>query len=172
MHKILIMIMLINVFMFIMTIHPLVLGLMLITQTLMLCFLTYLICQSSWFGYILFLIMIGGMLILFIYMTSIAANEFSSMNFIMTKYWLIYSIILTLIITYIIYINSSIQSIEMSNFTSMMKTLNNDSLQFNMKLYNLPTYNLMILMIIYLLITLLVTVSISTISQIPLRSKF
>nr|AXS66118.1 NADH dehydrogenase subunit 6 [Curculionoidea sp. 28 KM-2017] len=55
--------------------HPLALGGGLLLQTTLLAMVTGFFYQNFWFSYILFLIMIGGMLVMFIYMTSIASNE-------------------------------------------------------------------------------------------------
>nr|AWN56272.1 NADH dehydrogenase subunit 6 [Glena unipennaria] len=55
--------------------HPMSMGANLILQTIMIVILIGPMNYSFWFSYILFLIMIGGMLILFMYMTSIASNE-------------------------------------------------------------------------------------------------
>nr|YP_010352242.1 NADH dehydrogenase subunit 6 [Reticulitermes dabieshanensis]UOL50336.1 NADH dehydrogenase subunit 6 [Reticulitermes dabieshanensis] len=55
--------------------HPLAMGMMLLLQTMMTCMISGTMYKSFWFSYILFMIMIGGMLVLFMYMTSLASNE-------------------------------------------------------------------------------------------------
>merc|ERR1712221_33590 len=55
--------------------HPLAIGLALLSQTILICLITGLSSSSFWFSYILFLIFLGGMLVLFIYVTSLASNE-------------------------------------------------------------------------------------------------
>nr|AIW06338.1 NADH dehydrogenase subunit 6 [Teloganodidae sp. MT-2014] len=55
--------------------HPLSMGLVLLLQTVTISILTGLMNFNSWFSYVLFLVFLGGMLILFIYMTSLAPNE-------------------------------------------------------------------------------------------------
>merc|ERR1712198_806681 len=55
--------------------HPLAIGLALLSQTILICLITGLSSSSFWFSYILFLIFLGGILVLFIYVTSLASNE-------------------------------------------------------------------------------------------------
>merc|ERR1739838_23170 len=56
-------------------VHPLAIGLALLFQTILICCTTGLSNLSFWFSYILFLIFLGGILVLFIYVTSLASNE-------------------------------------------------------------------------------------------------
>ena len=60
---------------FIQIIHPLAIGLISLIQSLLICLITGLISKRFWFSYILFLIFLGGILVLFIYVTSLASNE-------------------------------------------------------------------------------------------------
>lgn len=55
--------------------HPVGLGLTLILHTLLISCVTGLVGGTFWFSYILFLVFLGGVLVLFIYMTSLASNE-------------------------------------------------------------------------------------------------
>lgn len=54
---------------------PVILLILIIMQTLNLCVITWLLSPTSWFAFILFLIFVGGLIILFIYITSLASNE-------------------------------------------------------------------------------------------------
>jgi NADH-ubiquinone oxidoreductase chain 6 len=58
--------------------HPLAIGLILLIQTTIVCLIRGTIYRRFWFSYILFIIMIGGMLVLFIYITSLTSNEIFS----------------------------------------------------------------------------------------------
>jgi hypothetical protein len=61
--------------------HPLAIGLMLLIQTTIVCIIRGTKYKRFWFSYILFIIIIGGMLVLFIYITRLASNEvFSPSN--------------------------------------------------------------------------------------------
>lgn len=55
--------------------HPVSLGLILILHTLLIRIVTGLTGGRFWFSYILFLVFLGGVLVLFIYITSLASNE-------------------------------------------------------------------------------------------------
>ncbi|YP_009058473.1 NADH dehydrogenase subunit 6 (mitochondrion) [Musca domestica] len=152
--------------------HPLAMGLTLLIQTILVSMISGLMTKTFWFSYILFLVFLGGMLVLFIYVTSLASNEmftFSSkilissisIFFIMiiSLYFIDKSILLN-------YSNMEIQSI--SNLNSYMME---NSLSLN-KLYNYPTNLLTILLMNYLLITLIAVVKITNLFKGPLRPMF
>nr|YP_010309805.1 NADH dehydrogenase subunit 6 [Mylabris quadripunctata]UMR54922.1 NADH dehydrogenase subunit 6 [Mylabris quadripunctata] len=145
--------------------HPLSLGLVILIQTTLISLISGKFCLNFWFSYILFLIMIGGMLILFIYMTSIASNEKFSINFGAT--------ILFLMLTLISIISLSIETpfIDQSIKNEMLnsKSIN---LSFSMiKFTSFPLSLLLMFMIIYLFITLIAIVKIIDNKQGPLRPK-
>nr|YP_010713291.1 NADH dehydrogenase subunit 6 [Scorpiops jendeki]WDA95736.1 NADH dehydrogenase subunit 6 [Scorpiops jendeki] len=66
--------------------HPLVMGLFLMVSTSLVAFSTYFIFTFSWYSYIMVLVFLGGMLILFIYIASLASNESVKFKF----YYLIF----------------------------------------------------------------------------------
>nr|WBK02872.1 NADH dehydrogenase subunit 6 [Inocellia (Epinocellia) sp.] len=141
--------------------HPLIMGFLLIIQTLLISMITGFINNLFWFSYILFIIMIGGMMILFIYMTSLASNEkyqFSS-SFFFLNFYLLLIFILMLIIMDPFYFNH----INMNNETSIFFNLN--------KLYNLNSKNITLINIIYLLFTLITVIKITNKNLGPLRQK-
>nr|UFZ12979.1 NADH dehydrogenase subunit 6 [Protohermes dichrous] len=147
--------------------HPLAMGLILLLQTVMICLMSGVMVQTFWFSYILFLIMLGGMLILFIYMTSLASNElFSiSMKSLMINTILFSSIVILLITDSFSWISNSM-NIDMNLFKTLIYTENSSEL---IKLYNFPTMNLTILLINYLFLTLIIIVKITNIFFGPLR---
>uniref|UniRef100_UPI00315C90AE NADH dehydrogenase subunit 6 n=1 Tax=Dicyrtomina ornata TaxID=1113191 RepID=UPI00315C90AE len=55
--------------------HPMLLMANIILQTFFICLLVWMINTTSWFSYILFLIFLGGLMVLFIYICSLASNE-------------------------------------------------------------------------------------------------
>nr|QVL29067.1 NADH dehydrogenase subunit 6 [Ceratitis anonae] len=161
---------LITSFIFIQMNHPLAMGLILLIQTIQICLLTGLMAKSFWFSYILFLIFLGGMLVLFIYVTSLASNEMFSLSMKLTTISLIiFSIIM---IVYILLDKTSssffIHNNEMQpiHYLNMMMKENSLNLQ---KLYNYPTNFLTILLMNYLLITLIAVVKITKLFYGPLR---
>nr|WPM98430.1 NADH dehydrogenase subunit 6 [Ochthebius quadricollis] len=150
-------------FMFMM--HPLSMGMTLMIQTIMISLITGFLNFNYWFSYILFIIMIGGMLVLFIYMTSIASNEKFKFNMKLTLFLMLmmmFFIILNL------YLNNDIiytQNLNMnlnSNINYLMMS----------KFYNKPSNMIMFMMIIYLFITLIAIVKITDFKMGPLRQKF
>jgi NADH-ubiquinone oxidoreductase chain 6 len=62
-----------RVFLFPLIIQPLRLGLAIILSTIFLCILVA-IYLSSWYGYILFLIYVGGLLVMFAYVAALSPN--------------------------------------------------------------------------------------------------
>nr|QRV62486.1 NADH dehydrogenase subunit 6 [Hydroporus marginatus] len=154
--------------------HPMSMGLILMIQTILIMLITGLYSYSFWFSYILFLIMIGGMLILFMYMTSLASNE----KFKISKNMIISMMMMMMLILMILFYNDSMLSefinknsnfIESLNNIMLMKNENNFSLYM---LYNNPNFLINILMINYLLITLIAVIKITKSNTGPLRQKF
>lgn len=81
-------------FLFMVIKHPLSMGAILLFQTLFIAVFSGLALPSFWYSYILILIFLGGILILFIYVASIAANEKFSQTFRSVPIIFILSIIL------------------------------------------------------------------------------
>jgi NADH-ubiquinone oxidoreductase chain 6 len=55
--------------------HPISIGVVLILHTLIVGVLTGILSRNFWFSYILFLVFLGGVLVLFVYITRLASNE-------------------------------------------------------------------------------------------------
>nr|YP_010372455.1 NADH dehydrogenase subunit 6 [Parantica melaneus]UPA56409.1 NADH dehydrogenase subunit 6 [Parantica melaneus] len=151
--------------------HPLSMGLLILIQTLLLCIISGMIINTYWFSYILFLIFLGGLLVLFIYVSSIASNEmFKFINFnifIFIFIILFSSIMYNLNLKWLIFFFND----EMMNFFSNFMFFNNENKINLSKLYNNNTFYLMLMMIIYLYITLIAVVKITNIFFGPLRSN-
>nr|QVT11074.1 NADH dehydrogenase subunit 6 [Psilogramma menephron] len=152
--------------------HPLSMGLMILTQTMLMCLLSGMMIKTYWFSYILFLTFLGGLLVLFIYVSSIASNEMFNFSFNMKM--IILSLLLLLIFMQMIFIknlnwmNLSNNS-EMDMFFNMFWFNNENKINMN-KLYNNKSSMLMLLLIIYLFITLIAIVKITNIFYGPLRT--
>nr|YP_010701041.1 NADH dehydrogenase subunit 6 [Anopheles peditaeniatus]WCI21256.1 NADH dehydrogenase subunit 6 [Anopheles peditaeniatus] len=150
--------------------HPLSMGLMLLIQTFLTCLLTGIYVKTFWFSYVLFLIFLGGMLILFIYVTSLSSNEMFSMSFSLT---IISFIIFMFMMTIFFIMDKSlteqfIMNMEMEKISMMNNLINENILSLN-KMYNFPTNLITLLLINYLFLTLLVTVKITKKFYGPLR---
>nr|YP_010999505.1 NADH dehydrogenase subunit 6 [Ochthebius lejolisii]QNP10029.1 NADH dehydrogenase subunit 6 [Ochthebius lejolisii]WPM98417.1 NADH dehydrogenase subunit 6 [Ochthebius lejolisii] len=159
---------LLNIFLsfsFIFMMHPLSMGMILLLQTISVSLITGFLNMNFWFSYILFLIMIGGMLVLFIYMTSIASNEKFKFN----KKLIIFMIImLNFNIIFFMNLDLLMSMIQMINF-EINSNFNYLSLS---KFYNKPSNLIMFMMIIYLFITLIAVVKITDFKSGPLRQSF
>nr|AML25624.1 NADH dehydrogenase subunit 6 [Staphylinidae sp. BMNH 1274669] len=147
--------------------HPMTMGLTLLIQTILISMITGLLNSNFWFSYILFLIMIGGMLVLFIYMTSIASNEmFAYSNSLM----MMMSILMFSISIFFIFNDSMWLNLSLMFNESFIFKMNNF---YNLtKFFTYPSIYMIFFMIIYLLLTLVVVVKITKIEYGPLRQKF
>nr|QNH69913.1 NADH dehydrogenase subunit 6 [Osmylus atomatus] len=157
---------------FIQMTHPLSMGLMLLMQTILVSLICGYISINYWFAYILFLVMIGGMLVLFIYMTSLASNELFSFS---TNAFFILTILFFSLLTIMYFMDSFTwfyNNYDMFQFNKNEISVNLEN-QFNlMKLYNNPSMNITMMLINYLFLTLIIVVKISNKNYGPLRSKF
>nr|WKU83970.1 NADH dehydrogenase subunit 6 [Habromyia sp. 'wygodzinskyi'] len=158
-------------FIFLQMNHPLSMGLMLLIQTIMVCCITGLMTKSFWFSYILFLIFIGGMLVLFIYMTSLASNEMFSFSMKMFMISIISMCILMIIMYFMDKMLSSFNTLnnEMNSITNLNSYISDNSLNL-IKLYNYPNNMITILLVNYLLITMIASIKITKLFYGPIRS--
>nr|YP_010868515.1 NADH dehydrogenase subunit 6 [Apatetica glabra]WGU20048.1 NADH dehydrogenase subunit 6 [Apatetica glabra] len=140
--------------------HPMSMGITLLMQTIMIALITGFINYNYWFSYILFLIMVGGMLVLFIYMTSIASNE--KFKFSNKIFMLIPLSMISYLSVYFI-IDQMMLNISNKNEIFFIQSLS--------KFINFPSNILLFLMIIYLFITLIAVVKITDMKIGPLRQK-
>nr|YP_009236649.1 NADH dehydrogenase subunit 6 [Acraea egina]AMJ17113.1 NADH dehydrogenase subunit 6 [Acraea egina] len=153
--------------------HPLAMGILILIQTLLLCILSGMMINTYWFSYILFLIFLGGLLVLFIYVSSIASNEMFNINL---PNKILFSISISFSIISMIFFKKNLFWMnfhfndEMINFFNNSLFFNNEY-NFNLsKLYNKQTYFLMFLLVTYLFITLIAVIKITNIFFGPLRS--
>nr|YP_010729932.1 NADH dehydrogenase subunit 6 [Parnassius hardwickii]WEF74842.1 NADH dehydrogenase subunit 6 [Parnassius hardwickii] len=152
--------------------HPLSMGLMILFQTLLTCLLSGMLINTYWFSYILFLVFLGGLLVLFIYVSSIASNEMFFNNFYM-KLILTFTFLMSISLSYMYMYNMNwlnfMNNYEMNNFKNLFIFFNNENKINLSKLYNNYTHLMMMMLIIYLFITLVAVVNITNIFFGPLR---
>nr|WQG15303.1 NADH dehydrogenase subunit 6 [Alvinocarididae sp.] len=147
--------------------HPLAMGSALLTQTVVICVTAGLSTKSMWFSYILFLIFLGAMLVLFIYVASLASNEAFTVSMTLTSgSFLIFLLgsMLWMLDPLLPLLKASIESsfLETSQFLfSTQSTLS--------MIYNPSSANLTLFIILYLLLTLIVVVKITSTFFGPLR---
>nr|YP_010894895.1 NADH dehydrogenase subunit 6 [Phortica longipenis]WJW73408.1 NADH dehydrogenase subunit 6 [Phortica longipenis] len=150
--------------------HPLAMGLTLLMQTLLISLLTGLMTKTFWYSYILFLVFLGGMLVLFIYVTSLASNEMFNLSIKLTIFSMMFTL-LFIILCFIIdktSLSFYLMNNEMESIFNLKSFLMENSLSLN-KLYNYPTNFITILLMNYLLITLIIIVKITKLFKGPLR---
>nr|UPL65582.1 NADH dehydrogenase subunit 6 [Dicranocephalus alticolus] len=140
--------------------HPLTMGITIILQTMTIALMSGMMLGSFWFSYILMITMLSGMLVLFIYMASVASNEkfYSSMK-------LITSSLMMIILVYMI------QTMLMNSDTDNMKimsNMNNEWLSLN-NLFNMKYKFITIMMVLYLFLTMITVSMIVNILEGPLR---
>nr|BDL61385.1 NADH dehydrogenase subunit 6 [Guinusia dentipes] len=144
--------------------HPLAMGLILLIQTVLVSITVGLSAYSFWFSYILFLVFLGGMLILFIYVASLASNEVLTFSLPLLLFFLL-SLIISFMMLLLdpLYISTPtlLPNLSMKNLTST---------QFIISwIYNTPSMPFTIFIIYYLLLMLIVVVKIVTLFKGPLR---
>nr|YP_009434174.1 NADH dehydrogenase subunit 6 [Hospitalitermes medioflavus]AQP30098.1 NADH dehydrogenase subunit 6 [Hospitalitermes medioflavus] len=140
--------------------HPMAMGLMLLMQTIMVCLISGTMYKSFWFSYILFMIMIGGMLVLFMYMTSLASNEmFSPSN----KMLMIASITMP-ILMYTMPTPTNNKEMDTHNTMTENEITTTTTVMYNQMMGMMTT-----MLVIYMLLTLIVVVNIINVSKGPLR---
>nr|YP_002456382.1 NADH dehydrogenase subunit 6 [Teleogryllus emma]YP_009186325.1 NADH dehydrogenase subunit 6 [Teleogryllus oceanicus]ACB12522.1 NADH dehydrogenase subunit 6 [Teleogryllus emma]ALO71672.1 NADH dehydrogenase subunit 6 [Teleogryllus oceanicus] len=110
---------------------------------------------------------LGGMMVLFIYITSLASNEMFQLP---TKTMLIFTTLIPMLMMMLINYNNHLLSNLLKN-ESFMNNFINLSMESNNlnQLYNYPNFSLTITTIIYLLITLIIIVKITSFQEGPLR---
>nr|YP_010327074.1 NADH dehydrogenase subunit 6 [Acronicta rumicis]UNP54336.1 NADH dehydrogenase subunit 6 [Acronicta rumicis]WBK14703.1 NADH dehydrogenase subunit 6 [Acronicta rumicis] len=155
--------------------NPLSMGLMILIQTLLTCLLSGMMIKTYWFSYILFLTFLGGLLVLFIYVSSIASNEMFKTMFNMKIMLLLFMFILLMIqynyLYNITWMNLFFNS-DMDNMNNLLLFFNHENNISLNKLYNNHTFMIMMMLVIYLFITLIAVVKITNIFYGPLRSSF
>jgi len=139
--------------------HPLAIGLGLLFQTILICCTTGLSNLSFWFSYILFLIFLGGILVLFIYITSLASNEMFKPSII-----LIIVIIIAVFIGVVINVMDPIL-VPQIPLMKIATFINLDTYSTDLSLvatiYSATNINITIFIVFYLLLTLIVVVKIT-----------
>lgn len=135
-------------------------------QTIIISIISGLLNKDFWFSYILFLIIIGGILVLFIYITRVASNE----KFKFSKKLIILNLILILISLVLIFTDNYFSILNLFR----KEIITQDYLSINLsisKYINMPRILIIIILIIYLLLTLIMVVKITYSKYGPLRTN-
>nr|AYG93192.1 NADH dehydrogenase subunit 6 [Triops sp. EPP1] len=142
--------------------HPLSMGLNLMTQSTLICLLSGSFFINYWFSYTLFLVFLGGLLVLFIYISSLASNEMFQLN---SKLTLLMTLVFSSIFILTTFLNK-----EPWNYLMLSKwntLLTYQSILTN--IFNNMNSQLMLFMVMYLLLCLLAVVNITKFDKSPLR---
>nr|YP_009328041.1 NADH dehydrogenase subunit 6 [Trachelus tabidus]APC92684.1 NADH dehydrogenase subunit 6 [Trachelus tabidus] len=138
--------------------HPIELMIYLILFSIIMCLKVGMMYKNFWFSYMLFLTMIGGILILFLYFVSTASNE--KMNLSKYNYNKIFIISISILIGMLCIMHSfdyfSINMIEYSMNNKLSMKMNNWSNAHNYSMFQMfnNNYKITLMMMIYLLFTL------------------
>nr|QRI61359.1 NADH dehydrogenase subunit 6 [Pochazia shantungensis] len=146
--------------------HPLSMGSMLMLQTILVSNKMFKESNMSWFAYILFITIIGGMMIMFMYMSSIASNEKFSMS---TKQMMLTTIFLVMMIV-MIKETSMEQMIKITEKKNMM--IQKEEAKHTMKFFNLNKMNVTILIMMILLLTMIIVTNIASTFEGPLKKTY
>nr|YP_010040754.1 NADH dehydrogenase subunit 6 [Basilepta fulvipes]QOZ40932.1 NADH dehydrogenase subunit 6 [Basilepta fulvipes] len=147
---------------FMMLNHPLSMGFNILMLTILISLTTGMMNSTFWFSYILFLVLIGGLLILFVYMTSIASNE--KFKFSPT----IFMINLTILMSYL-YTNQMDSKMKIKDMNYFMDSMNLS--MTNLKYFSPALTIILISAMMYLLIALIMIVKITKKEKGPIRQK-
>nr|AXS65601.1 NADH dehydrogenase subunit 6 [Cucujoidea sp. 34 KM-2017] len=145
--------------------HPISISAVLLVQTILISITSGLLNHTFWFSYIIFIIMVGGLMIIFMYMTSIASNEKFKINYKMI-------FILTPISSiFLMNMQNQWYSTHMiNNYLTLMK--NYPFYMHFIKYFSFPMMLTTIGLTIFLFFIMVASIKIVAISQGPLRQKF
>lgn len=139
--------------------HPLAIIFILILQTILISIILYSIIQFPWFSYTLILVFLGGILILFTYISNIASNEIFKPNL---KIFL--PILIVPLITLVITLPKQNLSIEVKRiFNTSYRNI------IVLKPFSWSIMPVTLLIGLYIILTLLTVVKIRKINRGPLR---
>nr|YP_009340966.1 NADH dehydrogenase subunit 6 [Epopella plicata]AIT51833.1 NADH dehydrogenase subunit 6 [Epopella plicata] len=139
--------------------HPLAMIFILIFQTMLISMFMYTITQFPWFSYTLILVFLGGMLILFTYMSNIASNEMFKPNLKM-----LFPLVIAPLTGFIL--AGPKQSLVAEASITSKDQFSNLTI---FKPFSLSIMPITMLMASYIILTLLTVVKISKMNQGPLR---
>lgn len=155
-------------FFFIQATHPLSIGLLLLIQTVLIAISGGLLSHSFWISYIIFLIFLGAILVLFIYVASLAANEQFNFNIRQTSI----TVFLTLLLLITIFFLDPIlraETVKSETSSHWLSYLQNPLPSTTSSLYEIPSSQFTLFIISYLLLALIIIVKIINVKSKPLR---
>nr|YP_010625202.1 NADH dehydrogenase subunit 6 [Procambarus dupratzi]WBG72642.1 NADH dehydrogenase subunit 6 [Procambarus dupratzi] len=151
-------------------IHPLSMGLTLLIQTMTICMMSGFFNNSFWFSYILFLIFLGGMLVLFIYVASLASNEMFEVSLNSTVIMMLLTLFTCLLVTFLDSLLTSFKFMISSSSVLFTYKFSTAPLLTSI-IYNPSSMMFTLFIILYLLLTLFAVVKIINVYSSPLRTN-
>nr|YP_011036664.1 NADH dehydrogenase subunit 6 [Planaphrodes sahlbergii]WRK21268.1 NADH dehydrogenase subunit 6 [Planaphrodes sahlbergii] len=140
--------------------NPMSMATILLMQTMLMSMTMNKMMKESWFAMITFLMMIGGLLILFMYMSSIASNE-------KLKFKIKFLLLLPL---FFMVTDEMMNQVQTTENQEMLMTISKEKISM-MKLYNKKSMMITMMMVMYLLLTMICISKIVKIHEGPLRMK-
>nr|QDI93333.1 NADH dehydrogenase subunit 6 [Roburocoris exiguus] len=146
--------------------HPMSMGLILIIQTVIMGIISGMLMKTFWMSYILLITMLSGMLVLFVYMSSVASNEKFKNK---TSLWVMFTASSIMSMLFLLLNNKMIIKNNYSG-VEMLCLKTNEMFQMN-KMFNLENSMITIMLVLYLLFTMIVSTHLVNISEGPMRMK-
>ena len=136
--------------------HPLLIGLIVLLLTILISRSVGLITSNLWISYILVLVLLGGLLVIFIYVSLLVSNElFLKKSYFPLIFLFVYLLSLTLLL-----FNSHERERSSRNFT-ILETENNLGIEWLINFYSSYSSFLTVFLVLYLLLTLIAVVSVT-----------
>nr|YP_010586391.1 NADH dehydrogenase subunit 6 [Molannodes epaphos]UZZ44179.1 NADH dehydrogenase subunit 6 [Molannodes epaphos] len=174
--KLLSSLMMIISFMMMNSAHPLMMTILMIIMNTLICLLMNSLNYYMWFSYIMFLIIIGSLMILFLYISNLTSNKMKIFS--MKKIILAINLTIMALLIFNFMYNPKYMNIFTNNqkkiFSSSFNLYYNEMepLMNLSKLYNNFSLWLSILLMTLLLMMLMISIKISNLFQGPFRMKF
>nr|YP_010170678.1 NADH dehydrogenase subunit 6 [Pyrops candelaria]ACH42497.1 NADH dehydrogenase subunit 6 [Pyrops candelaria]QRZ60685.1 NADH dehydrogenase subunit 6 [Pyrops candelaria] len=144
--------------------HPLSMGFMLMVQTTMLCLNQSTISKTPWYMYVMFLTTVGGLMIMFMYMASIASNEKFKLSIKMMMVWTMMTM-MTMMMT-----NIDLTMECMYKMTEMkMQSTEMSEEKSTSKFFMMNKMNITMMMMMILILTMVSVTNISSTFEGPLK---
>nr|YP_010444611.1 NADH dehydrogenase subunit 6 [Platygaster robiniae]UTI38874.1 NADH dehydrogenase subunit 6 [Platygaster robiniae] len=134
--------------------HPMMLNLMVLLMMLMTTGYTSFYKNTPWFSFMIFLIIISGLMVLFMYLMNFSINEYSVLN----KKWMFKMTLKTNMLIIMLIINTKVNLINLNLLNSMMMEFinnhqNTDSINYlSTKIISGQPLLLMIYLLVFLMV--------------------
>nr|QLY89899.1 NADH dehydrogenase subunit 6 [Ironoquia dubia] len=147
--------------------HPMIITIFIITQTCLLILITGIMGYTFWMSYIMFLTFIGGLLVLFIYISSLTPNKIFILNY--NKIIMIFLLIIS--VMFLMKIYPILLNLEMTPLSNPMKFINNENTIYLTNFYNKNEMFTTLILMNYLLLALIISTKITLLNNGPIRTN-